>query len=112
MSLVTAVVGLAIWDKDYPELKATIKNLSPDFNNTFKTPDEKYQIFYWDFTDLIGFEELESKLKNIRHSLIIITDDGDINVDVKTEDDRGCDEEFYELISWYGGIVINGKKIV
>lgn len=78
-----------------------------DKSKLIVTPDNEYVVVYWEFpnVDDILIRNLTEDLKSIRHSYIEITED-DVLTDVETCDDRGCDEEFYDLIGWKADICI------
>ena len=70
------------------------------------TPDNVYRCVYWDLAELEtgAYEDLIAKLNTFRHSLVQISEEGEIKVDNKISDDHGCDEEFEELLTWRADI--------
>lgn len=73
-----------------------------------KTPDTKYHIYLWDWEkpDMEKYGGFKKILNHRRHSIIEISEDGNIFRDVKTSDIYGCDEEFEEILGWTADIVL------
>lgn len=94
-------VAFGIWKEDEREFQDIIFNLQPDEKRVVTTPDESYLVYFW---DLLYFnedlEKLQKKMRNFRHSYIEVTEDDRIYQDFQTDDARGCDEEFFDLLSW------------
>lgn len=103
--------GLTLWSEDYFKIIGEIE-IKPDFVQKIETPDETYYTLYWSWERLCEITKVFKLVEDIRHSFISISEEGKIVQDFKTGDYRGCDEEFYDLMSWYGGIEINGNKIL
>ena len=85
---------------------------------TFKTPDETYKCLYAYATDWNdenkNIKIIKNFIKDIRHSLIVInSNNNDIIVDMKSEDQYGCDEEFdNNLIYLDDGKDSNGNQVL
>lgn len=69
-----------------------------------KTPDNTYFLYCWEWreanendrdTDAYAFF---SRVENIRHSILHITEDNEVFRDISTSDKWGCDEEFEEIL--------------
>ena len=104
-------VGLCVDAFDVPLIQENLdeiyKNVSSFDAHAFKsTPDNTYEVFYWEYVkwDLEPVRPLLKKLEGIRHSLITVSEEGEIWTDVLVSDSRGCDEEFYEVLSWNADI--------
>lgn len=69
-----------------------------------KTPDCTYVCVYWDYINwpfAQGSYELEEAIQHIRHAFVKVNlDSGVIGTDVDPEDERGYDEEFYEMLGF------------
>ena len=105
-------LGIALWGPDYVENQFRFNDLfaSADTLRPVTTPDETYIVLYWDDIP-VGTEEVNEFLKfvqNIRHSVLMIREDGNIIKDVQTDDDRGCDGEFEEILNWTAHITVWG----
>lgn len=101
-------VAIAI-DKDFwPEVEPFIKDIPEGYESYEReTPDNTYLCIYWDEIawDRPETRPLQNVLENIRHSMIVINKDlGKIESDVLTDDEWGCDGEFYEILSWSADI--------
>ena len=106
-------VALVLWEPDYEELEARLRNNCDaqtcdvfDEYGVFETPDEKYVCLYADYTkwntwdDYTAESFVMSFIKDIRHSYIRVGESvDDIDIDFKTWDDRGSDEEFENFLS-------------
>lgn len=109
--MIYSKIGLGLWAQDYlfnRELSSLVDDLNPDVKKVVTTPDDAYYVFYWDFKCWSGekVEALTRCIKDIRHSLIIVSEEGNIFRDNKTWDNNGCDEEFEELLSWKTDVLI------
>jgi len=102
--------AIALWDEQFKTLKAEHKQFLRTCrkHHVITTPDEKYQVFYWDYLQ-DGSKEHEAFLcdvEHIRHAIVGIDEDGDTWRDVMSYDDQGCDEEFEEILGLKGEIVL------
>lgn len=75
-----------------------------DGTRTVTTPDNRYVIFWWEerkveeddrTSDAYAFFR---EAENIRHSILHVSEDNQVFLDVETEDRWGCDEEFRGLL--------------
>lgn len=111
-------VAIALTKRDYHSLRRFFNRIKPgpDAVRMAENPDrDVYVVLYWDYhpwdaLDYQGTEtpvsDLLKKLKRIRHAYITIAEDGTVFNDVEPEDDRGCDEFFYDILSWSTKIVM------
>jgi len=108
-------VAIAIDKRDWGRIESYIDKITGScqqapFMTEKTTPDNTYLCIYWDWlvwnkTLWPSVDEyLLKMLKNIRHSVICIFENDDIYVDVLTEDERGCDEVFEDILFWSGEI--------
>lgn len=104
-------VALVVDANDYGKIAAEVKTIADlvkiDCSKTVETPDNKYICLYWD-SICWGMPEtipLVVKLEFMRHSLIAISEDGEIWTDIETCDENGTDEEFHEILSWDADIL-------
>lgn len=72
------------------------------------TPDEQYHIYKWDWEEpdpemYLAFKTL---IESRKHSILEISEDGNIWTDVETSDRLGCDEEFEEILGWTADIIL------
>ena len=98
----TLAVGL--WEEHYKgghEIFAALHALEKPEMKKIETPDEVYNVFSWSWIDYDTpkMKEFLDCLSKIRHSMVIVFEDGSLFTDNKTDDDYGCDEEFYELLT-------------
>lgn len=77
-----------------------------------ETPDEIYKVIYFDDVCWYGdaVDEIMDTLSHVRHSFLQMTEEGVLTQDILTEDCKGADEEFYELISWKTDFYIWGDE--
>ena len=107
--------AVAMWQPDYEELKENFADffLSCDKKKKVETPDETYVVLYWDYIDSAhhDLQLLKACLKKRRHAILEIREDGEIIGDTETDDWRGCDGEFDEILGWSAKIDIWGDQI-
>lgn len=97
--------ALAIDESD--EGMMTFKR-DPDGTDIKETPDGRYIVYRWDWGQ---FPFDMSMLANIRHTLMQASDEGEFYQEIIEEDNRGYDEEFFDILeygieftSWGSGI--------
>ncbi len=103
-------VALVLWKPDFFELANEVRKYTEkgtscvwdmvDTAKTITTPDEQYvlmraDLVKWDSYSDVGVEVTENFIRDKRHSFVRIGEDNcDVEIDIKTDDSRGCDEEF------------------
>lgn len=86
---------------------------SKKVHRTVKTPDTTYHVFFWNFSDFVWnkkavnvcpdktqYAMFRYALNDRRHTIIELTEDGNVIPDVKTYDKWGCDEEFSYILNF------------
>ena len=100
-------VALAVDSVDWEEVKPYVEPILWSANVLQQvSPDNTYICVYWDYIVWEGqiHRDILKKIENMRHAFIQITEEGEIWQDIETCDDRGCDEEFYQMLSWHADI--------
>ena len=105
-------IAVALWRPDYEEIKerhTEVLSRATLIKNE-KTPDETYTVIYWQDYEVTypdtPMDALLKDIEDIRHSLVTISEDGVIDRQAVSSDDRGCDEEFDEILSWRADICV------
>ncbi len=114
-------VAVVLWKPDFEELANEVRKRAGmscvvnmiDTAKTITTPDEQYVLMKadwvkWDSCSDVGVQIAEDFMRDRRHSFARIgEDDSDVEIDIKTDDFRGCDEEFDYWLSVERKIVID-----
>ena len=101
--------------KENENVKGTFVEEMILYAESVKTPDETYMILSRDFVkwyhefDHVKF--IMDFITPIRHSFLRIGEDNFIEEDIKVEDDRGEDDEFYDILSPSVKINVFGKEL-
>lgn len=110
-------IAVALWKPDYEKIKEKYAELVKQASAIHKeeTPDETYIILYWQQWDAQPGKDSKmdtffEEIRDIRHSILTIAEDGNILKDVETCDSNGCDEEFEEILNWKADICIWGEE--
>lgn len=115
-------VVIVMWKPDFEEFTKQAKELNDDWlmemaNNakSIVTPDEEYKVIkqewvkWYDEYPAVRF--MNKFLADKRHSFARIGEDNDdIEIETKSWDDRGGDEEFYYMVGIERKIVVEGLE--
>ena len=109
-------MAIAVCKQDFESIKEKHKEVIGDgYIRDISTPDENYTILYWYYWNTLSdkddlMQALRKDIEDIRHSFLSISEDGVIQKDVKTDDSRGCDELFEDILSWRADITVLGDE--
>ena len=96
-------VAIAVDLEDWISIETLVNDI-PDGHKTFdwSTVDNTYRCVYWDNAEWSTAETnaLERALDSFRHAFLSISEDGRITAEHIMSDDRGCDEEFSDMLHW------------
>ena len=105
-------IAVALEQKRYTELKSMYNGRwlnKPELKTVFEiTPDDTYVIVTGSWIGL-GDSSYQDFLRSIeaqRHALITISDEGEIFLNVETEDEDGSDEAFSYILGWNANICL------
>ena len=104
---ISSKVAIAVDLNDWNKIDLLVSNIIEGHEiHDVHTPDNTYRCVYWDDVcwGTAATHALEKTIGGFRHAFVEITEEGKIKTECVDCDDRGCDEEFYELLSWTADI--------
>lgn len=112
-------LAIAIDPYDWPEIEPyvieanRVAGVNCDEDREVHSDDCTYRILYWDYVCAYSeaFIALKREVEKHRHAIIDIREDGLIERSVRTDDGRGCDEEFEEILNWRTDICVWGEDV-
>lgn len=105
-------IAVALEEKRCHALKARIHGrwlTKPELKTRLETtPDDNYVIVTGEWIGLGDpeYADFLRAIENQRHAIVTISDEGEIWLNVVTEDADGCDEAFSYILGWSASICL------
>lgn len=111
--MTTSKVAIAIDIVDWPKVDMLVNNIASKHKvYDRESSGNTYRCIYWD--DVVWYSSaavaLEKALADMRHAIVRISEDGNIDSYYSEQDDRGEDATFAELLSWSADICFWGEN--